>query len=75
VLEACNPSQAKKVLDAHVEAGYFLPCKLVVYEDHGSVIMGMLRPTELISLANYDDLSEIAREVENELKSAIDEAR
>jgi len=75
VLEACNPGQAKKVFDAHLEAGYFLPCKLVVYEDHGSVIMGMLRPTELIGLANYDDLSEIALEVENELKSAIDEAR
>lgn len=75
VLEACNPGQAKKAFDAHLEAGYFLPCKLVVYEDHGSVILGMLRPTELIGLANYADLSDIAREVENELKSAIDEAR
>lgn len=75
VLEACNPGQAKKAFDAHLEAGYFLPCKLVVYEDHGSVLMGMLRPTELIGLANFEDLSAIAREVENELKSAIDEAR
>ena len=75
VLEACNPSQAKKAFDAHLEAGFFLPCKLVVYEDHGTVMMGMLRPTELIGLANYADLSVLASDVENELKAAIEEAR
>jgi uncharacterized protein (DUF302 family) len=75
VLEACNPAQAKKAFDAHHEAGFFLPCKLVVYEDPDSVMIGMLRPTELIGLANFADLSDLASEVENELKAAIEEAR
>lgn len=74
VLEACNPPKAKKVLDAHLEAGFFLPCKMVVYENEGTVMLGMLRPTELMGLTHFNDLSEIAREVEDALKSAIDEA-
>ncbi len=74
MLEACNPVQAKKAFDAHLEAGYFLPCKLVVYEDQGVVQLGMLRPTELMGLAHLDNLSTIAEAVEQDLKSAIDEA-
>ena len=74
ILEACNPFQAKKAFDANLEAGYFLPCKLAVYEDHGTVQVGMLRPTELIGLAKFDNMSDIAEAVEAELKSAIDEA-
>ena len=75
VMEACNPPKAKKVLDAHLEAGFFLPCKMVVYEEQGSVVLGMLRPTELMGLNHFDDLSDIAREVEDALKTAIDEAK
>jgi len=25
-----------KVLEMHIEAGYFLPCKIVVFEEKGS---------------------------------------
>lgn len=75
VLEACNPGQAKKAFDVDLEAGFFLPCKLVVYENQGSVFMGMLRPTGLIGLAEQADLTEIATNVEHELKLAIEEAR
>jgi len=28
-MEACNPAKAKKVLEHNIEAGYFLPCKVV----------------------------------------------
>jgi len=75
VLEACNPGQAKKAFDVDLEAGFFLPCKLVIYENQGSVYLGMLRPTGLIGLANDEGLAAIAHDVENELKLAIEEAR
>ena len=31
ILEVCNPLKANEVLSAHIEVGYFLPCKVVVY--------------------------------------------
>jgi len=75
ILEVCNPKQAKEVLDKHIEAGYFLHCKMVVYEDNNSVFIGMLKPTALIGMMDDDELSNIAVEVEKELKSSIDEAK
>lgn len=74
VLEVCNPKQAKEVLESNMEAGYFLPCKMVVYEDNGTVYLGMPRPTGLISLID-DDLLEVATSVETVLKAAIEEAK
>lgn len=75
VLEVCNPVQAKEVLEKNIEVGYFLPCKMVVYEDDGSVFIGMPKPTSLIGMIENDDLLNIAKEVESELKTAIDNAK
>lgn len=55
--------------------GYFLPCKMVVYEDNNAVFIGMIKPTGLIGMINNDELFNIAVEVENELKSAIEDAK
>lgn len=75
ILEVCNPKQAQEVLNKNIEVGYFLPCKMVVYEDDDSVIMGMVNPTAFIGMMDDVELSAIAIEVENNLKSAIDAAR
>ncbi|MDK2919572.1 MAG: hypothetical protein PWQ37_2305 [Candidatus Petromonas sp.] len=75
ILEVCNPQQAKEVLEKHIEVGYFLPCKMVVYEDNNSVFIGMIKPTQLIGMVDDDQLSNIAVEVERELKSAINGAK
>jgi uncharacterized protein (DUF302 family) len=75
ILEVCNPKQAQEVLLKNIEVGYFLPCKMVVYEDKDSVIMGMVKPTAFIGMMDDVELSTIAIEVENNLKSAIDAAR
>lgn len=74
ILEVCNPRQAKEVLDKDIEVGYFLPCKIVVYEKDNTVFIGMIRPTELIHLIGKDEITKIAVEVENELKTAINRA-
>lgn len=72
VLEVCNPVQAKEVLTKDIEAGYFLPCKLVVYEKNSSVFIGMMKPTELIQMLGKKELMAVAKDVENALKKAID---
>lgn len=75
ILEVCNPGQAKKVLEENIEVGFFLPCKMVVYENDGKTFIGMPKPTGLIALINDSKLANIALQVENELKSAIEEAK
>ncbi|KLU66173.1 hypothetical protein DEAC_c15720 [Desulfosporosinus acididurans] len=74
VLEVCNPKQAKEVLELQVEVGYFLPCKVVVYEKEKSVYMGMMRPTSLIGMMEHEQLLSVAQQVESVLKKALDEA-
>lgn len=75
ILEVCNPEKASQILNKYIEVGFFLPCKMVVYEDEGSVIIGMLNPTEMIQILDKEDLSEIALEVSESLIAAIEEAK
>lgn len=75
VLEVCNPKTAKTILDKNIEIGFFLPCKMVVYENNNSVYIGMLAPTALIEMVGGDDLSSIAMEVETQLKAAIEDSK
>lgn len=74
ILEVCNPEKANKVLSKHIEAGYFLPCKMVVYEKDGKVKIGTARPEKLMAMTGFDGLENVASEVEKILIEAIDEA-
>ena len=71
VMEACNPKKAEKVLKHNIEAGYFLPCKVVVYEQNNQVYMGMLSPVKLIGMIDDPELEPIALEVESALITAM----
>ncbi|KAB7705401.1 DUF302 domain-containing protein [Bacillus aerolatus] len=72
VLEVCNPHEAKRVLEEESLAGYFLPCKIVVYEENGQTNIGMLKPTALIAMLENNALKEIAKDIENRLIGCID---
>lgn len=74
IFEVCNPKQAKEILDFNIEIGYFLPCKMVVYEKKSDVYIGMLRPESLIKLSKVDGVEETAKSVERILKYAIDKS-
>ncbi|WP_406945442.1 DUF302 domain-containing protein [Halobacillus sp. SY10] len=74
VLEVCNPVEADRVLQENKMVGYFLPCKIVVYEEEGQVKVGMPKPTKLIGLADDEKLAEIAEDVEQRLQSSIEKA-
>ena len=71
VLEVCNPQKANEVLSKHIDVGYFLPCKLVVYEDRSTVKIGMINPEMLIGLLNHSDWEGTAKEEHNILISAV----
>lgn len=79
ILEVCNPKEANKVLSSNLMIGYFLPCKIVVYEEDGSTKIGMPKPTSLISMAEGSmaqdhDVQAIAEDIEKRLISAIDKS-
>ena len=74
ILEVCNPQKANEVLSKHLDAGYFLPCKVAVYENNGKVFIGTTKPGMLINLMGYDDLGNEAKEVERILIESIDAA-
>lgn len=74
ILEVCNPQKANEVLTKHIEMGYFLPCKVVVYEKDNEVIIGTARPEMLMGMMGYDDLADVASEVEKILIESIDAA-
>ncbi len=75
ILEVCNPMEAKRVLTEESVAGYFLPCKIAVYEANGKTQIGMPKPTALIGLLENDALAAIAEDVEKRLIGCIDKSR
>jgi len=74
VIEVCNPKEAQRVLLENQMVGYFLPCKIVVYEDKGMTKIGMPRPTVLIEMASDPSIKEFAQDIEDRLIACIDRA-
>jgi uncharacterized protein (DUF302 family) len=75
ILEVCNPVEAKRVLTQNSLVGYFLPCKVVIYEEQGTTKIGLPKPTVLMGVVNDPALKEVAEHVEKVLIQAIDEAK
>ncbi|WP_419956515.1 DUF302 domain-containing protein [Neobacillus niacini] len=75
VLEVCNPVEAQRVLSENEMAGYFLPCKMVVYEHEGKTKIGMPKPTALISLLNDERMKNFANEIEDRLINVINKSK
>lgn len=74
VFEVCNPLQAKKVLDADMSIANALPCRICVYEQGGRVFVSTIKPTFMLDLFHNDELTAVAKEVEDTLVDIIDES-
>lgn len=75
VLEVCNPVEAARVLSQNGLMGYFLPCKVVIYQENGKTKIGLPKPTVLVDVVNDPALKEIAQSVEETLIAAVNEAK
>lgn len=75
ILEVCNPVKAKEALEGNMQVGYFLPCKIVVYEENGRIKMGTVLPTAIMGLLEEGVPASLPQEVEKVLIEAIDAAR
>jgi len=74
ILEVCNPHEANRVLSEDLLAGYFLPCKIVVYEENGKTKIGMPKPSALVEMVQNDHIKKIALEIEGRLIGCIDKS-
>lgn len=75
ILEVCNPHKAKKALEKNMNVIYFLPCKVVVFEDQGETRLGMVKPTAFMEMLEGEDLRDFAQEVEETIKAALHAAQ
>ncbi|WP_242868848.1 DUF302 domain-containing protein [Desulfotomaculum copahuensis] len=75
ILEVCNPVKAKEALEGNMQVGYFLPCKMVVFEEKGRIKMGTVLPTAIMGLLEEGVPAGLPQEVEKVLIEAIDAAR
>ena len=74
ILEVCNPVHAKNALEANLQVIYFLPCKVVVFEETGKTSIGMMLPSVMMENLQDPSLKAFALEVEDALRIAIDQA-
>lgn len=72
VMEVCNPQKAHQVLTQEITVGYFLPCKMVVFEKDNQVHVGTIKPSFLMNQMDGLDLADVAAEVEAVLEAAVD---
>ncbi|MCY9667550.1 DUF302 domain-containing protein [Paenibacillus alginolyticus] len=75
ILEVCNPVEAKRVLSENSLVGYFLPCKIAVYDEGGTTKIGLPKPTALIGFVENEALMGIAEDIEKRLIAVIDKSR
>jgi uncharacterized protein (DUF302 family) len=74
IFEACNPHQAKKVLEANLAISTALPCRISVYEEGGITKLATIKPTALIALYATPELKAVAEDVETTLECIMAEA-
>ncbi|WP_134700586.1 DUF302 domain-containing protein [Ammoniphilus sp. YIM 78166] len=55
--------------------GYFLPCKIVVYESDGKRKIGLPKPTSMINLLDDEELKEIAEGIEQNLVGVLEKSK
>lgn len=75
ILGACNPKFAYNAISLESHMGVMLPCNVVVQEhENGEVEVSALNPLENIDKAfSTTQLVELATEVGNKLRAAIDD--
>lgn len=71
ILEVCNPVHARNALEANLQVIYFLPCKVVVFDENGTTTIGMVLSTVMMETLQDPALTTFAREVEATLQKAI----
>lgn len=74
ILGACNPPVAHRALLEEIDLGLLLPCNAIVYEHAGEVRVGAVDAERLLSVTGNSGMAEMARQVNEKLRRAVDAA-
>ncbi|SDG61477.1 DUF302 domain-containing protein [Psychroflexus sediminis] len=72
ILGACNPPFAHKALMAEDKIGTMLPCNVIVQKLDEGIEIAAIDPVASMQSVGNDSLSEIANEIREKLKKAVD---
>ncbi len=73
ILGACHPPTAFKALSTELEIGLLLPCNVTLWENEdGTVTLSAINAVKMLSVTGRDDLDELAGQVNDWLKAAVD---
>lgn len=73
ILGACNPPNAYRALQAEEQIGLMLPCNVIVYQNaEGNTVVAAIDPVASMQAIENPGLGEVARTVQEKLKSVID---
>ncbi len=73
ILGACHPPTAFKALSSELEIGLLLPCNVTLWEnDDNTVTLSAINAFKMLSVTGRDDLDELAGQVNDWLKAAVD---
>lgn len=73
ILGACNPKLADQALSIETEVSLLMPCNVVLWENKNlTVTISGVDVEEQLRITNQEDLVQIGRDVNKQLRSAID---
>lgn len=75
LLEVCNPSAAKHVLEMNPENGLLLPCTIAVYGKGNENTISLAKPTALLSMMSEKNIQDMSKEIEQKLVQAIENSK
>jgi uncharacterized protein (DUF302 family) len=76
IFEVCNPVHAAKVLANDMRLNMALPCRISVFTEKGKTMIGLIKPTKILSALSQDAaLAQVAKEVEEITIKMVDEAK
>jgi uncharacterized protein (DUF302 family) len=73
ILGACNPPFAYKALQEEEQIGLMLPCNVIVYvNDESKTVVAAIDPIASMQAIDNQNLSKVANQIKNKLKSVIE---
>ena len=71
ILGACNPPLAYRALQADLEVGLLLPCKVIVYEEGEGSAVAAVDPMATLGEVENPELAAVSQEVRSRLERVI----
>jgi uncharacterized protein (DUF302 family) len=74
ILGACNPGMAHKAIGIEPRVGAMLPCNVILREVDGGTEISAIDPVESMKAIDNQQLHDVAGEVRDMLRKAVDAA-